>query len=434
MSAFITLAMNALLIAQVKIGDNPTSINANSVLEIESTNKGLLMPRVTLSNTTAASPLSVHVVGMSVYNTATTGDVTPGNYYNNGTKWIRVADEANINRYNFVEAAGDITTSSTTDVAIPGMSISPPQAGTYAVMFNGQYRSTGGQTSSFSTSQGCSDLELIYNQLINIPVTNTTHAPVFGNGETLIPGVYYVNGAISVSATLTLDGGGNPNALFIIRAIGAAINTAASTTIILTNGTTANNVFWIAGGAVGLAASTIMKGTLLAHAGAVSGGNLATVEGRMFSSAGTISFDTGTASLPSPSTSSHVNYHSLSSFIMFGCLGAVSNTGTSTFTGDIGTNSGAITGFGPPTTLNGTIYSPGATTTTTVANALASFSVYQNGVLLANSTRTSSSNNAQISLQAIATVLAGQPVDIRWKTDVGSLTLGNRILTLLNVR
>ncbi len=46
LSAFIMLAMNALLVAQVKIGDNPTSINANSVLEIESTNKGLLMPRV----------------------------------------------------------------------------------------------------------------------------------------------------------------------------------------------------------------------------------------------------------------------------------------------------------------------------------------------------------------------------------------------------
>lgn len=433
-SAFIMLAMNALTVAQVKIGDNITSLNANSALEIESTNKGLLIPRVALTITTDASPLLAHVAGMTVYNTATAGDVTPGNYYNNGTKWVRLADEAKVNRYISVEATGDITTSSTTDVAIPDMIISPSEAGTYAVMFNGQYRSTGGQTSSFSTSQGCSDIELIYNQLTSIPVTNTSHAAVFGNGEVLTPGVYTFGGVINVQGTLTLDGGGNPNALFIIRAIGSAINTVAGVTIVLTNGATANNVFWIAGGAIGLGASTTMKGTLLAHAGAVAGGHFATIEGRMFSSAGAVSFDTGTASLPNPSTSSYVNYHSLLSFIMFSCVGALSNTGVSTVTGDIGTNEGAISGFQSPSTLNGTSYAPGSSTATTVNNALASFTIYQNGILLANSTRTSSSNNAQISLQAIATVAAQQPIQIRWKIDVGPLILGNRILTLINVR
>lgn len=430
--AFSTISTNA----QVKIGSNPTTINTNSVLEMESSNKGLLMPRVALTITTAASPLSAHVAGMNVYNTATAGDVTPGNYYNNGTKWVRVADAANVNQYNSVEATGDITTSSTTDVAIPGMSISPT-AGTYAVMFNGQYRSPGGQqTTSFSTAQGCNDIELIYNQLVSIPVTNTSHAAVFGNGEVLTPGVYTFGGVINVQGTLTLNGGGNPNALFIIRAIGAAINTVAGTTIVLTNGATANNVFWVAGGAIGLGASTTMKGTLMAHAGAVAGGNLATIVGRMFASSGAISFDTGTASLPSPSTSSYVNYGSLSSFIMFSCVGAVGNTGTSTVTGDIGTNEGAISGWGSPSTVIGTIYPAGSSgsTSTTANNALAAFSIYQNGVLLANSTRTSSSNNSQISLQAIATVLAGQPIDVRWKIDVGPLTLGNRILTLIKVQ
>lgn len=438
LSAFIMLVMNALLVAQVKIGDNPTLINANSVLEIESTNKGLLMPRVALTSTTIASPLLAHVVGMNVYNTATAGDVTPGNYYNNGTKWIRVADEANVNRYNSVEATGDITTSSTTDVAIPGMSISPSQAGTYVVSFNGQYSTTGvnQQTTSFSTAQGCNDIESIYNQLVSIPVTNTTHGAAFVDGEIVMPGVYTFNGVINVAGTVTLNGNGNPNALFIIRAIGSAINTAAGTTIILTNGATANNVFWVAGGAIGLGASTTMKGTLLGHAGAVSGGHFATLVGRMFASSGAINFDTGSASLPSPSTSSYVNYGSLSSFIMFSCVGAVSNTGTSNITGDIGTNAGAISGFDSPSTVIGTIYPAGSSSSssTTAINTLASFSVYQNGLLLANSRRTSSSNNSQMSLQAIATVLAGQPIDIRWKIDVGPLTLGNRILTLINVR
>jgi hypothetical protein len=77
--------------AQVKIGSNPTTINSSSILEIESTNKGVLMPRIALTAADNASPLSNHVVGMIIYNTATAGTapniVTPGFYYNDGTRW-----------------------------------------------------------------------------------------------------------------------------------------------------------------------------------------------------------------------------------------------------------------------------------------------------------------------------------------------------------
>lgn len=41
------------ILAQVKIGDNPTTVNSGSLLELESTNKGLLMPR--LADTTSIS-------------------------------------------------------------------------------------------------------------------------------------------------------------------------------------------------------------------------------------------------------------------------------------------------------------------------------------------------------------------------------------------
>lgn len=74
-------------LAQVKIGNNPGSINPNAVLELESTNKGLLLTRIALTSTTSAAPLTAHVAGMFVYNTATANDVSPGIYYNDGTKW-----------------------------------------------------------------------------------------------------------------------------------------------------------------------------------------------------------------------------------------------------------------------------------------------------------------------------------------------------------
>ena len=77
--------------AQVKLGNNPGIVNANSLFELESTNKGLLLPRVALTSTTSFAPLAAHVSGMTVYNTATTGDVLPGIYSSNGIKWIAVA-------------------------------------------------------------------------------------------------------------------------------------------------------------------------------------------------------------------------------------------------------------------------------------------------------------------------------------------------------
>lgn len=77
--------------AQVKVGNNPTIKDSNAIFEMESTKKGMLLPRLALTSTTAFTPLTVHVRGMVVYNTANTGDVTEGFYYNDGLKWVRIA-------------------------------------------------------------------------------------------------------------------------------------------------------------------------------------------------------------------------------------------------------------------------------------------------------------------------------------------------------
>ncbi|MEC4034601.1 hypothetical protein [Myroides odoratimimus] len=84
--------------AQTKIGvvgkSNP-DVNTNAILELEAENKGLLLPRVALTETTKANPLSAHVSGMTVYNTATVADVVPGFYYNDGSKWQQMVTTDN---------------------------------------------------------------------------------------------------------------------------------------------------------------------------------------------------------------------------------------------------------------------------------------------------------------------------------------------------
>lgn len=54
--------------AQVKLGDNPNSINAASILELEDTTRGVLMPRMTTSQRDA---ITTPPNGLQVYNTIT---------------------------------------------------------------------------------------------------------------------------------------------------------------------------------------------------------------------------------------------------------------------------------------------------------------------------------------------------------------------------
>jgi hypothetical protein len=233
--------------------------------------------------------------------------------------------------------------------------------------------------------------------------------------------------AASLAATLTLDGEGDTNALFVFRVAGA-LTTGALTTVVLINGARSSNIFWVSEGALALAATTIMKGTLIAHAGAVSAAAGSDLEGRMFSVTGALSFGPGTAYIPAGD--SFIDLGVLSTFVMFTSVGAVSNTDPSTITGDVGTNAGAIAGF---ENLNGNVYSPGGAPPPT-NNTLVTFGVFQNGVLVPFSSRTNDVNTSVIALQALATVTAGQEIDIRWYVDSGEVLIGNRILTLLNVQ
>jgi hypothetical protein len=96
---FLIVAAPFLGVAQVGIGTN--SPNTSAKLDVTSSNKGFLPPRVSLQGTddatkgtpTIASPAT----GLLVYNIATAGSgvtaVTPGIYYYDGAKWQRAINQ-----------------------------------------------------------------------------------------------------------------------------------------------------------------------------------------------------------------------------------------------------------------------------------------------------------------------------------------------------
>ena len=93
--------------------------DASAMLDITSTTRGLLAPRLALTSTTAAAPTTLPATGLLVYNTATAGvaptNVAPGYYYNAGTGafplWVRMDGGNNWLLY------GNLLTN---DPAVPG--------------------------------------------------------------------------------------------------------------------------------------------------------------------------------------------------------------------------------------------------------------------------------------------------------------------------
>ncbi|WP_353097111.1 hypothetical protein [Empedobacter brevis] len=87
--------------AQIKVTNaTDQTPNADAILHLESkdNDKGLLISRLPLQSTILPQPLTAHVNGMVIYNTATTTGanyVTPGLYFNDGTKWIKLSKNKN---------------------------------------------------------------------------------------------------------------------------------------------------------------------------------------------------------------------------------------------------------------------------------------------------------------------------------------------------
>jgi hypothetical protein len=81
-------------------------------------------------------------------------------------------------------------------------------------------------------------------------------------GQTLTPGVYNATAALGITGTLTLDAGGDPDAIFIFQLAGLV--TASDSQVVLTGGAQAADVFWQVAGTVTLGSDSAIAGNILA--------------------------------------------------------------------------------------------------------------------------------------------------------------------------
>ena len=147
-----------------------------------------------------------------------------------------------------------------------------------------------------AAAQAQSDLTTAYND-----AAARTPATTIGTelgGTTVTPGVYNsAAGTFGITGNLTLDAQGDRDAVFIFQAASTLI-TASSSTVTLTGGAQAANVFWQVGSSATLGTGSSLAGNVLALT-SITVTTGVHVNGRVLARNGAVTLDTNTITLPS---------------------------------------------------------------------------------------------------------------------------------------
>jgi hypothetical protein len=120
-------------------------------------------------------------------------------------------------------------------------------------------------------------------------------------GLTLAPGLYVNSSTSGISGTgpngiLTLDAGGNPNAVWIFK-MGSTLITAPGTSIVLAGGAQAKNIYWSVGTSATLGTNSSFFGNILADQ-SITINTGATLFGRALTRVASVTLDTNTVTKP----------------------------------------------------------------------------------------------------------------------------------------
>jgi len=115
-------------------------------------------------------------------------------------------------------------------------------------------------------------------------------------GLVLDAGKYDYATSAQLTGMLTLDGQGNPNAIFIIQT-GSTLTTAAAATVDLIDGAQADNVYWLVGSSATIGTDTAFAGTILADA-SITLTTGSSLDGRALALNGAVTLDDNTITVP----------------------------------------------------------------------------------------------------------------------------------------
>lgn len=156
---FIILSIGVFANASAQTGIGTTTPNASAKLDVFSTNKGFLPPRVALTGVYDVSTIPSPATGLLVYCTGTSG-LASGYYFFNGTAWATIATEGGSGSVaaefgaQFLSSNVSITSGTPVDV----ISFTLPSAGTWEVITFLRAQGTAGYASEFAIYDASNNL------------------------------------------------------------------------------------------------------------------------------------------------------------------------------------------------------------------------------------------------------------------------------------
>jgi hypothetical protein len=142
-------------------------------------------------------------------------------------------------------------------------------------------------------TQAQADLTTAYDDAAGRTMTADLTGQDLGTVGTLTDGTYRFTSSAQLTGTLTLDGQGNANAVFVFQ-IGSTLTTASASTVSLINGAQACNVYWQVGSSATLGTTTTFRGTIMALTSIALQTGATIVEGRALARNGAVTLDTNT--------------------------------------------------------------------------------------------------------------------------------------------
>ena len=136
------------------------------------------------------------------------------------------------------------------------------------------------------------DLVTAYNDAAARPADATVAGDI--GGQSFTPGVYRSASSLGITGTLTLNGQGNPNAVFIFQ-MGSTLITASASHVALTGGAQWSHVFWQVGSSATLGTYSQLSGSILALA-SITLTTGVTVDGRALARTAAVTMDSDTIS------------------------------------------------------------------------------------------------------------------------------------------
>jgi len=198
-------------------------------------------------------------------------------------------------------------------------------------------------------------------------------------GKTLVPGVYCFSSSAQLTGALTLDGGGDPSAVWVFKT-GSTLTTGSNSSVLLLNGGQPCNVFWQIGSSATLGTGTSFAGNILALT-SITLTTGANVSGRALARNGAVTMDSNTVTIPTcniPVTSSRPTMTKTFSPGTINAGGSSTLTITFSNTNDTPAN---LTGPLIDTLPSGLTVVAGSVTTTCIEKLLSGWVIVDTGIV-----------------------------------------------------